>query len=52
MTHSQSSNRIFLQHHIKQECNYVIVACPNGCGEKVAKKDVSFAGWKGGGGDS
>ena len=30
----------FLQHHIKQECGHVVVACPNGCGEKLPRKDV------------
>ena len=30
------------QLHIKQECNYVKVMCPNGCGEKLPKKEVSF----------
>ena len=31
----------FFQVHIKQECSLVVIACPNGCGEKIPKKDVS-----------
>ena len=34
----------FIQVHIKQECSLVIMACPNGCGEKISKKDVSAIG--------
>ena len=30
----------YLQHHIKQECGHVVVSCPNGCGEKLPRKDV------------
>ena len=32
----------FPQHHIKHECGLVLVSCSNGCGEKLARKDVSY----------
>ena len=32
---------LFLQLHIKQECGHVIVFCPNGCGEKLPKREVA-----------
>ena len=35
------SYSLFIQVHIKQECSLAIIACPNGCGEKIPKKDVS-----------
>ena len=29
--------------HIKQECSLVTMTCPNGCGEKISKKDVRLS---------
>jgi hypothetical protein len=31
---------LFPQHHIKQECGLAVVSCSNGCGERLARKDV------------
>ena len=31
---------LFPQNHIKQECGLVVVSCSNGCGERLAKKEV------------
>ena len=33
---------LFLQMHLRSECNSVPEFCSNGCGEKIPRKDVSI----------
>ena len=34
------TDHLFPQHHVKQECGLVVVSCSNGCGERLARKEV------------